>query len=261
MSNIYGTSANDTLYGSFGDDYINGLEGADYMSGGYGNDSYVVDNAADTVYEYYGYGTDTVLSYVNYSLGANVENLAIYGSATTASGNSLNNTLWGNSNNNYLYGNEGNDILSDYYGAGDDYLSGGSGSDTLYGGVGNDRLLGGASNDTLYGGDGSDYLDGFSTGTTGELDSLYGGAGSDTFVMGGSWGVSYLGANNAVVKDFDSRYDYIQVRGSLSQYRLVTGNWSGTSARDTALYRGSDCIALIEDTTNIQLSARDFKVV
>lgn len=258
---MYGYAGNDYLYGFNGNDYIDGGSGNDYMAGGYGDDTYVVDSAYDTVSEGYYAGTDTVLSYVNYTLGNYVENLALYGSATNGYGNSLNNTIWGNSNNNYLYGGDGNDILSDYYGAGNDTLSGGNGNDTLYGGVGQDYLYGGAGNDYLYGGDGNDYLDGFSYGQTGELDVLYGGNGSDTFVVGNYSSVYYQGANNAVIKDFDTRYDYIQVKGSLSNYRLVTGNWGGTSARDTALYRGSDCIALIEDTTNITLSSHDFKVV
>ncbi|MEH1911183.1 MAG: hypothetical protein V7L05_05820 [Nostoc sp.] len=69
------------------------------------------------------------------------------------------------------------------------------GNDILYGGSnptysGNDSLYGGSGDDLLYGGAGNDRLDGYSTSGT-EYDTLVGGDGSDTFVLGGSWGVSY----------------------------------------------------------------------
>lgn len=165
--------------------------------------------------------------------------------------------------NDFLFGGTGNDSL---YGlAGHDSLSGQEGNDYLAGGQGNDVFMGGAGNDTLLGGDGDDSLEAFWNGISNQanqnqVDVLTGGAGSDTFVLGGSWGVSYLGTGNAVITDFDHVRDYIQVRGTASQYRLITGNWGGTSARDTCLYNGNDPIALILDTTNVNF-ARDFKFV
>jgi len=169
-----------------------------------------------------------------------------------------NDTLQAGSGNDWLFGGTGNDTL--FGRAGNDVLWGEEGNDYLAGGIDNDVLYGGSGNDTLLGGDGNDTLDGFSAGFTGELDVLTGGAGSDTFVLGGSWGVSYQGSNNAVITDFDARYDYIQVKGSTSNYRLTYGNWGGGSATDTALYLGNDCIALIQDTTNVQFSG-DFITV
>jgi Ca2+-binding RTX toxin-like protein len=169
-------------------------------------------------------------------------------------------------------GHRGNDILQSA--SGNDWLFGGTGNDSLYGldgndylggQEGNDYLAGGAGNDTLLGGSGDDDLEAFWNGISNQanqnqVDVLTGGTGYDDFILGGSWGVSYLGTGNAVIADFNYREDYIVVKGSTSQYRLVTGNWGGGSLRDTCLYYGNDAIALILDTTNVNF-ARDFKSV
>lgn len=152
-----------------------------------------------------------------------------------------------------INGTTGNDVLTGT--TTHDFLVGRNGNDRLVGDAGNDKLMGGAGNDSLLGGTGNDHLDGFSGGLTGQLDVLTGGSGNDTFVLGDrNLGHYYLGNNNAVITDFDYRYDYIQVKGSSSEYRLTTGNWGGSSATDTALWRGNDCLALIQDTTNVSLS-------
>ena len=68
------------------------------MAGGAGNDIYVVDNVADVVTEAASAGTDRIDSSVTFTLGANVENLTLTGTAAiNGTGNTLNNVLTGNS--------------------------------------------------------------------------------------------------------------------------------------------------------------------
>ena len=82
------------------------------MAGGTGNDTYVVDNVGDVVTEALNEGTDLVQSSVSFTLGANVENLTLTGSANiNGTGNALANVLTGNSGANTLTGAGGNDTL------------------------------------------------------------------------------------------------------------------------------------------------------
>ena len=68
------------------------------MRGGPGNDTYLVDNTGDVVTENSNEGTDTVQSSITYTLGANVENLTLTGTAAiNGTGNALDNVLFGNS--------------------------------------------------------------------------------------------------------------------------------------------------------------------
>ena len=89
------------------------------MLGGTGNDMYVVDSAGDFVVESANEGTDTVDATVSYRLTANVENLALTGSADLQG--------YGNADANMLIGNSGNNLLD-----------GDAGADTMLGGLGND---------------------------------------------------------------------------------------------------------------------------
>jgi len=128
---LNGGGGNDLINGGSGMDTLNGGTGADTLIGGLGNDTYLIDNTGDGVIEFLDEGTDTVKSYIPYTLGANLENLTLMGtSAINGAGNSLNNTLSGNSAANVLAGGLGNDTLN-----------GGAEADTLIGGLGNDTYV------------------------------------------------------------------------------------------------------------------------
>ncbi|NGO55224.1 calcium-binding protein, partial [Allomesorhizobium camelthorni] len=186
IENVRGTNFSDTLVGNAvdnelrgdgGNDLLDGRGGADSMRGGAGDDIYIVAAAGDTTVENAGEGTDTVRSYINWTLAANVERLEMQASSNlNGTGNSLNNTLVGNSGNNVLSGGDGND-----------YVVGGAGNDTLNGGAGNDRLIGGAGKDTLNGGTGNDTFD-----FDAVSDSPAGPALRDSIVGGFSHGFDHI---------------------------------------------------------------------
>lgn len=154
---VYGESGNDALFGRDGDDELAGMDGADYLNGGAGNDlldggtgademiggagddMYAVDDAGDVVTELPGEGEDTVRASIHYSLGGDVENLTLTGTADlSGTGNALDNIITGNTGANVLRG-EG----------GDDRLDGRMGADTLIGGTGSDTYVVDNSADTV----------------------------------------------------------------------------------------------------------------
>ena len=122
--NLTGNEFNNFIFGSSGDNVINGGGGADYMSGGKGNDTYIVDNAGDSLFENgdihstpenESEGFDTVLTSVSFNVGlySEIEVLQAIGSANVNLTGSLdNNRIIGNSATNIIDGSYGKDTLT-----------------------------------------------------------------------------------------------------------------------------------------------------
>ena len=146
--NATGNTQNNVLTGNSGNNILDGALGADTMIGGLGHDLYIVDNIGDVVTEAINAGIDSVESSVNFTLGSNVENIILTSTASTATGNNLDNFLVGNAVNNAISGGAGADILIG--GAGNDSLTGGAGDDIVIGdGVPFDGFIGSQINCSL----------------------------------------------------------------------------------------------------------------
>ena len=232
---------NDTIIGNEANNSLDGGAGNDTLYGGGGNDS--IDGGTGNDLVYLGDGDD----YVNIPYESRGDD-----------------TFYGGNGNDFIWGGYGNEVV--YGDAGDDTLKGYYGNDTLYGGAGNDYLGGEAGNDSLYGGAGNNTLNGYGN-TDAEVDTLYGGRmGRDDFILGGNWGVSYLGSGYAIIVDWEWELDSIEVQGSASDYSLSFGSFGVGSQfeLDTGIYRTTnnslDLIAVVQDSTNVQIPW-DFKFV
>lgn len=145
---LTGHDGDDSLYGGAGNDSLDGSAGSDRLEGGAGDDTYTLATAGDVVVEAVGGGTDHVKAGFTYTLGAEVENLTLTGSAALGgTGNALANIITGNAAANSLAGGAGNDTLSG--GAGNDMLDGGVGTDRLVGGTGDDAYMVDATTDVV----------------------------------------------------------------------------------------------------------------
>jgi Ca2+-binding RTX toxin-like protein len=202
--NLTGNERANSLRGNAGNNILDGGLGADRLTGLGGTDTYLVDTAADQVYEAKGGGTDTVRvagSAGSYALlaGQEIEVLAASSSSATTALN-----LTGNEVAQTITGNAGANILKGW--GGSDRLDGGGGLDTadyrektaavevaLKGAVAAGVKVGTAIEDTILnienvtGGTAADKLtgDGLANvldGWTG-ADTLAGLAGNDTYVV------------------------------------------------------------------------------
>ena len=229
---LVGLGGNDTLDGGSGNDTLDGGSGADTMAGNTGNDLYFVGDPGDVVIEQTGQGTDTVNASITYTLGANVEHLALTGTnAINGTGNSGNNTLTGNSAANILTGGTGNDTY--VVGAGDTVTEAASaGTDTVQSAVswtlGNNvenltltgtlaiNGTGNTLNNALTGNAGNNVLDGGAGN-----DTMVGGAGDDTFVVNATGDVVTENANegtdtvlSAVTRTLGANFENLTLTGT-----------------------------------------------
>ena len=120
---LKGTAGNDSIWG---DSSVNVT-----MQGGTGDDIYYLYSSINRAVEAPGGGTDTINTWMSYTLPENFENLTVTGSGR------------------YAFGNHSDNIIS-----------GASGSQTIDGGAGNDVLIGGGGADTFIftHGNGSDLI-------------------------------------------------------------------------------------------------------
>ncbi|MCZ8199205.1 Calx-beta domain-containing protein, partial [Microcystis sp. LE19-55.1A] len=134
------------------------------------------------------------------------------------------------------------------------------------------QITGTTANDTITTGGGNDIITGVnpnsSTPGKGEVDSLTGGAGSDRFILGDLNWIGYDDGNTtnagindyANIIDFDAD-DFIQLRGSSSDYLLTV---SGTTTNLYINKPGSEpdeLIAILRDRTGLSLTASYFNYV
>jgi Ca2+-binding RTX toxin-like protein len=178
---LFGGGGIDTLIGGAGKDLLDGGEGADSLQGGDGNDIYFVDDSGDVLVEEStaGAGTDLVRSTAaTYTLGTNVENLALDGAGSIAgAGNGLANLIAGNAGDNELFGDDGNDVIV-----------GGLGLDSIEGGQGKDIFRFASTADSAAGS--ADEISDFSTSGGDRIDVK--GIDADT-VAAGDQAFSYIG--------------------------------------------------------------------
>jgi Ca2+-binding RTX toxin-like protein len=228
---LTGDSGVNRIEGGGGNDTLNGGGGSDTLVGGDGNDTYIINNAEVTLngVGVLDNGTDTVISSIDFALGANLENLTLTGSATTGMGNTLSNTLTANNLGNTLSGGDGDDALIGGIGndtlngdAGNDTLRATSGNNTLNGGAGSDTLFAGNGNDTLSGGEGNDTLDLRTHNSSLVGDIANGGAGDDTVIINQAHNTS-----TSPLLFGDAGTDTLQVWGT-SSATLSLGNLNAT---------------------------------
>ena len=127
-------------------------------------------------------------------------------------------------------------------------------------GAGNDIITGNGGNDTISGGAGDDIINGTDEIVAGyyEKDVLIGGAGADKFILGNANQAYYATAGNqdyAVIEDFDSNLDTLQLYGSAVDYQQQQ------QGNDVFLSRNGDLIVILENTSTLNLNGSSFEYV
>ena len=153
--------------------------------------------------------------------------------------------------------------------AGDDVITGSAARDLLLGGQGSDRLKGDAGNDTLIG-----VAPNSQTPGALQIDYLSGGTGKDTFVLGDTdsayynFGVANQVLDIAIIEDFSSGDDKIQLHGQASNYFLrqfsngVTIASGGTFDASTGIFtKNREIIGLVMGSETLDLNSSNFEYV
>lgn len=287
-SNNYlsGNDGNNTLTSALGDDTLDGGLGIDSMVGGDGNDTYYIDTITDTIvenihldkdYKDIG-GIDTVnVSFNDYTLIDNFENLTLIGNSLKGTGNNLDNKIIGNDYQNVLDAGIGDDTLDGGLGA--DYMLGGTGDDTYYIDSASDTV-----NEKIYEGDDtvnvkyngyslSQYVENLilldkaltATGNSAnnyiqgsESDNyLYGGAGND--IISGLEGNDTLEGQSGVDMLIGGEGDDVYVIRSTDEFDFIVDS-NGTDViyayADAVMVKGIEN-AVIKSTTGVTVIGND----
>jgi len=238
--NATGDSGNNAITGNSGDNTLAGGGGADILAGGDGDDTYLIDasSTAATLIETATGGTDTVLSAITHTLGANIENLTLTGTGNiNGTGNSGDNIITGNSGNNTLAGGGGTDTLAG--GDGNDTYTLASGNtattlvETSTGGIDTVKSaitytlganlenlsLTGSSNINGTGNSGDNVI----TGNSGN-NTLAGGGGTDTLIGGSGNDVYLIDAQSTAVTLVENAAGGTDTVQSSITYALATGS-------------------------------------
>ncbi|AFY79638.1 subtilisin-like serine protease [Pleurocapsa sp. PCC 7327] len=283
---ITGTNRRDRISGLGGNDIIQALAGRDEIFGGDGDDLITADEGNDTVEG--GAGRDRIFGNDGDDLlkgNGGRDNILGGDGNDSIEGGAGNDRLLGESGDDTILGNAGQDTLDG--GEGKDSLNGGTDNDLIFGGKGEDSLVGeagadsltgGASNDSLDGGAGSDRLVGVDPSASygaGELDVLTGFSDSDTFVLGDASRVFYSDgdplttgeSDYALISDFDSSQDIIQLHGAIAQYDLDFFTTSSGSINAALIYDPGDAargelISILQNVpTDLNLGSPAFSFV
>jgi Ca2+-binding RTX toxin-like protein len=236
---VYGGTGNDSIvegngnnliYGGTSNDTINAGTGSDTMVGGAGADVYVVNNTSDVVSETTGGSGALVESSVNWTLGANINQLQLTATSLVGKGNTNadvlsdggvgSDTLVGNStsgNDTFVVSNS-SDVVSESTSGGAALIetsvnfdlatnatnvnkltlegtaalsvTGNSSADTIVGNTGNDTITVNSSSVTLQSGT-ADVV-------TGNGNTITAIGGNDTITVGTSDGLTLTGSNTVI---------------------------------------------------------------
>ena len=122
-SYLYGTNGNDSFWG---DDKVSVT-----MTGGLGDDIHHLYSKINRAQEAPGEGIDTVKTWMDYRLPANIENLVVTDDGRHAFGNAMDNIITGGSGQQTLDGGPGDDVLQGGAGADIFAVAKGNGSDLI----------------------------------------------------------------------------------------------------------------------------------
>ncbi|MCC5633711.1 hypothetical protein LC613_40515 [Nostoc sphaeroides CHAB 2801] len=288
---LFGEDGADLIYGDSptpglgGNDTIDGGDGADRIFGNAGND--IIDGGSGKNILYGGSGNDSITGGAgNDAIIGEADNDTLKGGAgdDRIFAGTGNDQIFGQNGNDYIEGQDGDDLLNGaagkdalFAGLGNDIIDGGNDADVLVGEAGSDTLIGGGGDDVLIGVDPGLPTNGFG-GTSDnpdapfEIDILTGGKGRDRLYLGGDNSVPasdraivlnlnrnpelyYFGGGNAdyaLITDFNSSEDTLQLPSNVSFNDLVLGISDGSSLRKgiTLSFNG-DLIAILQDVFSL----------